>query len=228
VRHLETVALAIWLGAWSWVGASLVLSIIDGHVSACIPHLSGCTSVSATGRHGWGYFAFKASMLPVAGLTLVFWTLCHAWLQRVAHAHPQPRLDLTMLLLGTAGALSLVLYVTFLGARGEEYGDVYRALRRYGTVVCFGCTYCAELLLTRRLRALAIAPRAISLMVALGAFTLIEGLTLGALANLVDDDDALENLVEWHFTTALTGYFGIIWWIWRSQPPIEGTTDVRR
>jgi hypothetical protein len=44
----------------------------------------------------------------------------------------------------------------------------------------------------------------------------------------VDDDDALENLVEWHFTTALTGYFGIIWWIWRSQPPIEGAMAPRR
>ena len=44
---------------------------------------------------------------------------------------------------------------------------------------------------------------------------LVEGLIMGTVANLIDENDWLQNLSEWHFTTALTFYPVLVWYLWR-------------
>ncbi|MDP6376141.1 MAG: hypothetical protein QF921_09615 [Pseudomonadales bacterium] len=48
-----------------------------------------------------------------------------------------------------------------------------------------------------------------------GLFMLLEDLVLATLANLVENDDWLENISEWHFATALAFYLVLTWHMWQ-------------
>ncbi|MCZ6868463.1 MAG: hypothetical protein O7G84_03030 [Gammaproteobacteria bacterium] len=206
---LRNVALAVWATAWIGAIGAYLLSAADGYVPWCIPHFEGCASISAAGRHGWGYFLFKATMLPSAVFGIIYWILCAHWLYRLAGQ--RTRCDTALSVLGIIGALALVLYGTFLGSEG----DVYQLLRRYATVLYFGFTYLAQLLLSYRARSLDAAPGIVSAKLWLGLIMLTCGLVLGALINLVEDDDHLENVSEWIFATLLTLYPLLTWRLWR-------------
>ena len=208
ITDLRSAALAAWLLAWIGPLASFVLSAMGGYVDSCIPHLTGCDSVSAAGRHGWGYFVFKATMLPAAGMMMVYWVLCFKWLEQLDRLQ---RIDRIILTLGLVGSLFLILYVTFLGSSG----DVYRALRRYGTVVYFGFTYLAQLLLARRLQELALPSPVVQWKVRIAVFMFFGGLAFGTLANFFEDDDFLQNISEWNFASALTAFPLLTWLLWR-------------
>ena len=208
---LRHVAVVVWLLSWLGVMAAYVASALGGHVPDCVPHLAGCSSVSAAGRYGLGFFVFKATMLPVAGFLMVYWVLCDQWLRVCGDDAAAWRR--WMLTLGVIGAVFLVLYTTFLGSEGE----VYRALRRYGTVVFFGFTFLAELVLAYRARAVFAKSALANAKVVVCLVMLIEGLILFALKNFVEDDKVFENLAEWHIASALSFYPFLTWLMWRTS-----------
>ncbi len=205
---LLLIALACCALAWSGIGAAYIASAMDGHVPWCVPFVSGCDSISATGRHGWGYFMFKATMLPAAALGAVYWYLCGVWLRACGSAS---RVDNTIVVLGVAGALFLALYVTFLGSDG----DIYRLMRRYGTVGYFGCTFLAQLLLSRRAQILTHNCALARAKVWLGLGMLIGGIVFAGIANLAAEKEAIQNVSEWLFAAGLTGYPVLTWLLWR-------------
>ena len=203
----------IAIGAWvlSWLGmlAAYVASALAGHVPDCVPHLSGCASISASGRHGAGFFIFKATMIPAAVLFAIYWALCDHWL-RVCGDRPSGWRR-AMLVIGCIGAAGFVLYATFLGSDG----DVYRLMRRYGTVIFFGFTFLAQLLLLHRARAVHGATPLVKVKTALCLAMLLEGLLLEALTLFVTDHKWLANVTEWHVASALAFYPFLTWLMWR-------------
>lgn len=205
---LRNVALAAWLLAWTGPLAAYLLSASGGYVDWCVPHLTGCDSISASGRHGWGFFVFKAAMLPAAGFTFIYWVLCLQWLRLIA---APSRVDHAIFTLGMIGTTFLVLYVTFLGSEG----DTYRALRRYGTVVYFGFTYLAQLLFAKRILQSDISSRIVTWKYGLAIFMLVTGLVFAAAANFFDNDDFLQNISEWNCASALTAFPLLTWLLWR-------------
>ena len=204
---LRNAAVLAWLLAWLGPVCAYLLSAQAGYVDWCIPHLTGCDSVSATGRHGWGFFVFKAMMMPAAGFMVIYWVLSYRWLSLVA---VPARVDKVILALGLVGTLFLVLYVTFLGSSG----DVYRAMRRYGTVVYFGCTYLAQLLFAKRIMENVTSP-IVNWKYRLAIFMFVGGLAFAILANFFEDDDFLQNISEWNFASALTIFPLLTWVLWR-------------
>ena len=211
-RHavdLRHVAVVVWALSWLGVTAAYVASALGDHVPTCVPHLTGCTSVSAAGRHGAGFFIFKAAMLPAAAFWIVYWVLCGHWLRSTGETSTRWRT--ATVATGVVGALFFVLYTTFLGSEG----DLYRAMRRYGTIVFFGCTFLAELFLAYRAQAALGETRLVRIKVILCLAVLVEGLTLGGLQNFVEDDDWIENLTEWHVASAIAFYPFLTWLIWR-------------
>ena len=206
---LRHVAIVVWLLSWLGVVAAYVVSATGDHVPTCIPHVTGCTSVSAAGRYGGGFFIFKATMLPAAGFWLVYWVLCGHWLRCLGET---VRWRSAVVTTGVVGALFLVLYTTFLGSEG----DVYRSMRRYGTVVFFGCSFLAQLLLAYRAQIVLGDTRLMRLKVLLCLAALVEGLVLGVATNFFEDDDWLENLTEWHAASAVTFYPFLTWLLWRN------------
>ena len=203
------IPVAVWLLSWSGVILAYVLSASGGHIPECFPHLSGCTTVSASGRYGAGYFVFKATILPAAALLAGYWLLCGEWLR--AARDPRVGWRRCIVAAGILGAAALVVYATFLGSDGETY----RALRRYGTVVFFGLTYLAEAMLAQRMQAL--MPRSLVSRITTGllAAMLLEGIVLGTLVNLADAPVALRNIAEWHVASALLFFPVLTWLSWR-------------
>jgi hypothetical protein len=212
VVDLCRVGIAIWALSWLGVIAAYAASAWGGHLPECIPHLTGCTNVSTSGRYGAGFFIFKATVIPVAVLLALYWVLSERWLR--ACGDSPLRWSRAMLWVGMIGAAALVLYATFLGA-DAEYQPHYRTMRRYGTVVYFGFTYLAQLMLVYRARALFGPIPLVRAKLILCVAMLAEGLVLEACTYFIDNDAWLENITEWHVASALTFFPFLTYLLWR-------------
>ena len=238
---LRHVAIAVWAFSWLGMAAAYAASAAGGHLEVCLPHWSGCASISASGRYGAGYFIFKATMIPAGVFFAIYWMLCERWLRALGDTPAAWRRAL--LAAGLVGSAAFVLYATFLGSEGDP---LYRALRRYGTVVFFGFTFVAQLLLVYRVRAVlgdsaggagadsgvgadtgVSADSGVGADIDVGAligakvvlcvFMLGAGLALEAFTYFVPDDAWLENLTEWHVAWALSCYPLLTWLMWRKS-----------
>ena len=191
---------------------ALALSVHAGQVPDCVPYWDGCTSISRAGRHGLAAIVFKLVMLPCAVLQALHWLAARHWL---ALSHPDPAAGRWLPPLGLVAGVALAVYVAFLGTDGE----IYRWMRRYGTIGYFAATYLAQLLYLRRLAQLPQQPRApYRAMAAVSVAMLALGLAstgISAVAASGDDKDRLENLVEWHIGLMLTAWFLLQAAMWR-------------
>lgn len=211
-----TIALLCCLGPLITVHVCYAVSAAAGIVPLCIPYLDGCTSISATGRHGAGYVLFKAGMLPSAALLLVYWRVCRDWLRGAGDTDDTALRSL--LWLGIAGALFTMLYTVFLGHKG----DVYNLLRRFGVSLGLGFSYLAQLLLVWRLTRLraksgqAPCPRGI-LRAKTGLVTALLLIGLGSIpvSNFIADKDPVENAIEWVFCLLLFSFYLLTASAWR-------------
>lgn len=159
----------------------------QGHVPWCVPYWDSCTSISATGRAGAGFYLFKGLMIPAAVLLATNWWVCRAWVA-VQFGGVRTR-DRIMFVTGVVAAVCLVLYVVALGAAG----DALRLQRRIGVILYFTLTYLSQLLLASRLRGtdrlVTWQLRLAGLILGIGLLTLILDLTL---PNYDDYEDAFE------------------------------------
>jgi hypothetical protein len=119
-------ALPLWAAVLSLVtfNACYLVAVSLDHLPACVPYLSGCTSVSSTARMPPESLIFKVGMLPLAPIVLLTWWRLAAFLD---DGLGTPRLP-ALRVLGIMAALSLLLYTLTLGIAGDEY----RSLRRLG------------------------------------------------------------------------------------------------
>jgi hypothetical protein len=190
--------------------ASLLAFALASHgglVPSCNPFVDGCVSISRAARHDLPNHVFRALVLPAAVLQALAW-----WASALAlHALGGTALRLrarTIVGLGLAAGIALVLYGSFLGTEGATY----RWLRRYGTVLYFGAT-CGAMLLTagalqalQRMQRIAL-PRThervllavLSAVVLLGLGNVFVG--LGGEPAL---KDRIENATEWWGALGLT------------------------
>lgn len=200
------IAFACLLLPLAAVHACYGLAVAGGHLPLCIPYVSGCTSISATGRYGVAYFVFKGGMLPTAVLVAAFWWLAAAWLAGLGD--PGVRTRRWMLVLGLMAAVFLATYTLFLGHKGE----IYNLLRRFGVTLYFGMSYLAALLLTGRIRKLRhqLPPRLAGAMLVLMIVLLLLGLGSIPVSNFVADKDPIENAIEWVFTLLLVAFYGLV------------------
>ena len=190
-------------------------SALAGHIPLCVPYLTGCTSISATGRHGISFFVFKAGMLPAAVLLAFYWLLNREWLLTLGDRDGAT--TRWMVRLGLTAAAFLVLYVVFLGSKGEFYA----LMRRYGVTVYFSFNYLAQLLLVARLREFAgqgvgalpggVMNTKLWLLLSLLAL----GLVSIPVQHLVPEGFRSENVLEWNFALLTAGYYLLTWLAWR-------------
>ncbi len=196
------VSLAYWLG------------VDSGVLPACSPLLDGCVSISATGRYMPASLLFHAVMLPQAVLLVFLWYFAAQWLRSIS---PNTRAAWAIVAAGIVGALSLILYVTFLGTTTP----FYEFMRRFGIYFYFLGTATAQLTLAiallgyarqngvRRLKRTAIGMLWLcGLPFALG----ILNLTLKA---VLDDADPAENRIEWISALFMQAYFILVYFAWR-------------
>jgi len=104
---LRHVALIIWPLSWAGVIGAYAASAAGGYLPDCVPHLTGCTSVSASGRYGAGYFIFKALMIPAGVFFAIYWMLCERWLAACGDTHLGWRRALLVVGIVGAGTIGL-------------------------------------------------------------------------------------------------------------------------
>lgn len=192
------------------------ISVAQGHIPYCNPFVDGCVSISRAARHGLANHIFRALTLPSATLQGTTWLLCTAWLAR---SGATGRSLQWLPWLGVVAAIFLITYGTFLGTEG----DMYRWLRRYGTIVYFGFTYVCILITTAHVRhlvrggALAVPARMDVMLMILAGLTMLVAIGHVFVAPMLEDElkDRVENMVEWTIGLSFTLFFVALAWLWR-------------
>lgn len=221
-RTLPLWPLALLAGMLPAIASLTALAIAThaGLVPACNPFLDGCVSISRAARHGLANHLFRALVLPAATLQALVW-LAQAQALSAQGGASMQRSARALTVIGVAAGIALLLYGSFLGTEGQAY----RWLRRYGTVIYFGGTCLAMLVVARalqRLHALRALHRSRRHERALLA--LLAGVVLLGLANLVAGVAAdaalrerLENVTEWWGSLGLTLAFIVVASLWRQS-----------
>ncbi len=171
------------------IHACLLASAAEGFLELCNPYWADCVSVSRTGRHGLGYFLFKAGMIPSTLMLGVFWQRYAIELHSIWGIRYTP-----VIVVGWAASLSLFIYSLALG----HTGDAFYLLRRFGVVLFVALTFIVQVKLGQALAAIpGLAQRgknslrfsAVILFIAIGSLVLD--------AWLGGNYDRIENAFEW-------------------------------
>jgi len=200
------------------IHASLLLAINAESIPSCFPYIDGCVSISAVGRYEPANFIFKPAMMSEWTILVVYWLFSVAWIRAMAReARAKEKMGTWMGVFGCAGALALILYVTFLGTQ-EPF---YEFMRRFGVYLYFLFTVVAQIILARhtitlsRTMGLSDVTKIGQIQMALALVPFALGvLTLVLKATLADPDPA-ENIIEWLFALLMHIYFVLTYFTWR-------------
>ena len=199
---------------------SLLIAVNAGSIPACIPYIEGCASISATGRYPPASFLFKAVMMAESVVMIGYWLFNVAWLRSLEKLHGQPGNGGTVIgVLGSGGALFLMLYVTFLGTQ-EPF---YEFMRRFGIYLYFALTIVAQILLALKSKQLGNALRLSSVIrvgnfqFALAAAPFALGVLNLTLKATRTDPDPAENVIEWISALLMQCYFVLSYFAWRDS-----------
>lgn len=207
-------ALPYWAALVPLVTVNVCYLVAIGldHLPTCIPYLTGCTSVSSTGRVAPESLIFRAGMLPTALILALFWHRCATFLQLGG----QSGLRLvTLQVLGVIAALSLVVYAVTLGFED----NVYRQLRRAGIIGFALSTFAAEVSLIVFYRPMRIATTKILwrwlivLCVALPLLSVASEVAKWAGA----PRHGANNTVAWNAFVVASAYCVVVARIWRQH-----------
>ena len=117
-----------------------------------------------------------------------------------------------------AGALALVVYVTFLGTRQP----FYEVMRRFGIYFYFLGTAVAQLTLAMGLLRVAVRTGADALrrhaivMLCLCGLPFVLGVLNSILKAVLENADFAENQIEWISALLMQAYFVVLYMAWRS------------
>ncbi|MGB5257719.1 MAG: hypothetical protein WBN07_06335 [Woeseiaceae bacterium] len=190
------------------------LAVESGILPACSPFLDGCVSISATGRYLPASLVFHAVMLPQSVLLAVLWYFSALWLRAMANSEGAAK---AIIIAGIVGAMALILYVTFLGTRG----NFYEFMRRFGIYFYFLGTATAQVTLAIALLRHAKRSGALQLrryatgMLWLCGLPFALGILNVVLKSVLADADPAENRIEWISALLMQAYFVVLYLAWR-------------
>lgn len=201
------------------IHVSLIVAINAGAIPSCIPYLEGCTSISAAGRYEPAIYIFKPAMMSEWAIMVFYWLFNVAWLRSLAgESREHSSIGRWTGIFGVAGALALILYVTFLGTQAP----FYEFMRRFGIYLYFLFSVIAQIMLAWHSIRLAAKLR-LPAVVKIGKTQLVIALVpfaLGALnlvlKSVLADPDPAENVIEWIFALLMHCYFFGTWLAWRA------------
>jgi hypothetical protein len=211
----RTLAILVTLLPLLAANIAYLMSANAGLVPWCIPYLDGCTTISQAGRSGNTIFLFRAIMIVYAVMLIWFWTYALHWLNLLSS---RPTLSAKIMCWsGITGALSLVLYIDFLGTTGE----FQRFMRLHGIMIYFTLTPFAQLIklnllikLKTRAQNTPVNNRVIQYQLAILLLMLLIGIISLVLNYTGNKTYETENIIEWNFSILLSVYFAgtIILW----------------
>ena len=211
------------------VHGAYLINLYWGDVTACLPYWDGCVSISRAVRSGPGILLFRATMFPSVVLMIGSWLLVYNWLKLMGL--PVGKGAKAMLILGVAGPLFMILYVSFLGLDG----DVAGAMRRIGVNFYFGFTAVAQLLLINivwpprnRLDEGQLCKAIIALTIVVAALWFL-GVGFSGKKLFISNPfflDRIESIIEWLFALLMSlGFVAIAFLLKRSNTRLAMRRD---
>lgn len=191
---------------------AFIISLWQGVANECVPYFEGCVSISGAARNGDAIFLFRGLMMPTSAFLVIFWYLQSIWLKQITHKlHP------VVFVLGSIGAVFLVLYTDFLGTEG----DFYEFMRRYGITFYFAMTILAQMFSIRSLQKVKDSldikvNRYLTIQFIMMLLYWVLGITNVVIkATGVSWADQSENVIEWNFALLMSMYFGLSAMMWK-------------
>ena len=180
------------------------------HLPACIPYLSGCTSVSSAGRIAPESLMFKAGFLSSAVVLALLWHRCATFLQLAGQT---PWGIIPLRVIGLLAVLFLVLYTVTLGLREDEY----RFLRRIGINGFALSSFAAQLLFIGLYRPIRIdaTQKLFRWLIVLCIALPLLGIAAEVAKWAGVPRHAANNTVAWNAFVVVSAYYaaiGRIWW----------------
>ena len=176
------------------VNVGFVIAVHERHVDPCWPYWQGCASISKVGRMGAAAHLYRFGMLPYATFLAAYWLLNRGWTRRLGLRHGAD----AMTACGLTSALALVIYLSVLGSHGE----LYQFMRRVGVLFYFIGSVSGHAVLARMLASTCREPgplrRPWLLLCASGLALLAMGVLSVPAYWVMEEDDPLENALEWN------------------------------
>lgn len=212
----KTLALIITLLPFIITNIVYFVSAYEGYTPWCIPNIDGCASISKSARNGSSLFIFRATMIAYGVLLIWFWVYVKQWLH---HLYGRSTAIANIILwLGIVGALSLIVYVDFLGTTGE----FNRFMRRFGIMIYFICIPIAQILLLRQhyhilpsLKKGTIKRIYLQLQLLIVVLMLVVGVVSGVMEMMHIKTNESENIAEWNLALLMQLYFLVIIFLWK-------------
>ena len=193
-----------------------LLSAYEGQIAWCIPYVEGCASISKAARSGNSLFIFRVTMIAYGVLLIWFWIYVYQWLN---YLYGKSTVVARIILwLGIIGALSLILYVDFLGTAGE----INRFMRRFGILFYFIFIPLAQILLLREhyhilpsLKEGMIKMKYLRYQLLIIVLMLLIGSISGFMEAMHIKTNESENIAEWNLALLMQFYFVVMIYIWK-------------
>lgn len=205
-----------WLLPFVGTHSAYLLASAAETVPTCIPYLTGCTSISATGRQPPASFAFRGLMMPAAIVMFAYWYLARRWLR----LHGDNTLSARLLpWLGFLAMLFLLVYTAVLG----HIGDAVATVRRMSVVSYLSVNLLGQLLFVNRIQHLSQDGRLIvpawiprTKVAICGAMILI-GILIIPVSLFIEDSGRIDNVIEWNYSLLLVFYYLVTAFAWRAD-----------
>lgn len=191
------------------INASYLLAVYMEHLPACITYISGCTTVSSTGRMAPESMLFRAGMIPTAVLIVLVWNHCSRLLETSPHFDKR---IISLRLLAIIAAASLTLYAVTLGFSG----DFYRSVRRTGINGFAICNYSAQVLFIVYYRRLRIpeTQKILRWLIVVCAMLPVMAIVGEVIKALGGPRHPVNNMLAWNAFVLLSIYFAGIARLW--------------
>ena len=212
----RTLALIITILPFIITNIVFIVSAYEGYIPWCIPNIDGCASISKAARNGSSLFIFRATMIAYGVLLIWFWIYVRQWLDQLYGY--RTAIANTILWLGVVGALSLIVYVDFLGTSGE----FNRFMRRFGILFYFISIPLAQILFLRQhfhilptLNKGVIKPKYLKFQLYIILLMLLIGIVSGAMEVTYIKTNESENIAEWNLALLMQLYFLVMVFLWK-------------
>lgn len=184
------------------------------HLPACVPYVSGCTSVSSTGRMAPESWIFRLGMLPSALIVVLVWWHSSSILESGGRSRYY---IVTLRLLGILSALSLTLYTLTLGYPGSDF----RLLRRVGIDGFALSNLLAQVLFILGYRHIGAGADKNLLRLLVGTCLALPvfGIAAEIAKSMGAPRHAVNNIAAWNAFVFVCAYFAVLYYVWRHHEP---------
>tara|TARA_B100001179_G_C18516622_1_gene370939 strand:- start:166 stop:819 length:654 start_codon:yes stop_codon:yes gene_type:complete len=200
---LRALALICFILPTTTVIISYLISVKLNLVTACIPNIEGCTSISRAGRYVPVKYFFKPMMFLYAIFLFLFW---YNFLEKIKTINVSEK---KFPWFATFSILFLILYIVFLGE-----GKIYEFFRRIGIYIYIFFTVITQFLISKKLYLIKQKIKKIynikfiKVNYFLTLFLVIFGIILLPILLIkIDNFPEIKNIISWNYFFLIQLYF---------------------